>query len=75
MVSLLRPFSNAAVDYAAPFITIQSIRGIRRHLCLFNCLNNRAIHLDMSFKLDTDSFLNAFSRMASQRSIPKVMFS
>ena len=74
MVSLLRPFSNAAVDYAAPFITIQG-RGIRRYLCLFNCLNTRAIHLEMSFRLDTDSFLNAFSRMASQRGIPKVMFS
>ena len=25
--------------------------------------------------MDTDSFLNAFSRMASQRGLPEVMFS
>ena len=73
----LRPFTNAAVDYAGPFITIQgrSIRRAKWYLCLFTCLNTRAIHLEMSFKMDTDSFFNAFSRMASRRGIPKVMFS
>ena len=29
----------------------------------------------MSCKIDTDSFLNAFSRMASRRGIPEVMIS
>ena len=38
-------------------------------------LNTRAIHLDMSFKMDTDLFLNAFSKMASRRDVPEVMFS
>ena len=73
----LRPFTNAAVDYAGPFITIQgrSIRRAKRYLCLFTCLNTRAIHLEMSFNMDTDSFLNAFSRMTSQRGLPEKMFS
>ena len=73
----LRPFTNATVDYAGPFTTMQgrSIRRAKRYLCLFTCLNTRAIHLEMSFKMDTDSFFNAFSRMASRRGIPKVMFS
>ena len=31
--------------------------------------------MEMSFKMDTDSFLNGFLRMASRRSIPEVMFS
>ena len=70
----LRLFTNAAVDYAGPFITIQRRRA-KRYLCLFTCLNTRAIHLEMSFKMDTDSFLNAFSRMASRRGLPEVMFS
>jgi len=70
----LRPFTNnAAVDYAGPFITIQgrSIRRAKRYLCLFTCLNTRVIHLEMSFNMDTDSFLNAFSRMASRRALPE----
>ena len=29
----------------------------------------------MSFKMDTDSFLNAFSRMTSRRGLPGIMFS
>ena len=73
----LRPFTNAAVDYAGPFITIQerSIRKAKRHLYLFTCLNTRAIYLQMSFEMYTDSFFKVFSRMASQRGIPEVMFS
>ena len=73
----LQPFTNVAVDYAGPFTKIQkrSIRRAKRYLCLFTCLNTRAIHLEMSFKMDTDSFLNAFSRMTSRRGIPEVMFS
>ena len=75
-----RPFTNAAVDYAGPFMTIQgiSIRRVKQYLCLSTCLNTRAIHLEMSFKMDADSFItsiNAFSRMESRRGIPEVMFS
>ena len=75
-----RPFTNAAVGYARPFETIQgiSIRRVKQYLCLFTCLNTRSIHLEMSFKMDTDSFItfiNSFSRMESRRGIPEVMFS
>ena len=31
--------------------------------------------MQISFKMDTDSFLSAISRMASRRGIPEVMFS
>lgn len=73
----LRAFAHRAVDYGGPFITIQG-RGkhrMKRYLCLFTCLATRAIHLEMAYSLDTDSFLNAFYRMASRRGLPKVMFS
>ena len=33
------------------------------------------MHLEMSFKMDTDLFLNAFLRMASRRGIPELIFS
>ena len=73
----LRPFTNAAVGYTWPFIRIHgiSINRAKQYFSLFTCLNTRAIHLEMSFKMDTDSFFNAFSRMASRRGIPKVMCS
>lgn len=73
----LRAFARSAVDFAGPFITVQG-RGKRRekrYLCLFTCLATRAVHLEMAFGLDTDSFLNAFYRMASRRGLPEEMFS
>ena len=72
-----RPFDQTSVDYAGPFTTIQG-RGVRRQkrwLCLFTCLSTRAVHLEMSFGLDTDSFLNAFTRFTSRRGVPKEMAS
>ena len=66
------PFDQAAVDYAGPFITIQC-RGRQRQkrwLCLFTCLATRAIHLEMAWALDTESFLNAFTRFNSRRGVP-----
>ena len=65
---LLRPFTNAAVDYAGPFITIQgrSIRRAKQYLCLFTCLNTRAIHVEMSFQMDTKCILkNGKSKRSS----------
>ena len=73
----LRAFSRSAVDFGGPFMTIQG-RGKRRekrYLCLFTCLATRAVHLEMAYGLDTDSFLNAFYRMTSRRGVPEEMFS
>ena len=73
----LRAFDRVAVDYGGPFITIQG-RGKRRqkrYLCLFTCLATRAVHLEMAFALDTNSFLNAFYRMVSRRGKPKEVVS
>ena len=73
----LKAFTRTAVDFGGPFITIQG-RGKRReklYLCLFTCLATRAVHLEIAFGLDTDSFLNAFYRMTSRRGLPEEMFS
>lgn len=68
----LRAFTNISVDFAGPFLTKQG-RGkarFKRYLCLFACMNTRAVHLEMAYGLDTDSFLNAFYRMTSRRGFP-----
>ena len=65
----LRAFERVGVDYGGPFLTKQG-RGkakAKRYLCLFTCLATRAVHLDMSYSLDTASFINAFTRMVSRR--------
>ena len=67
-----RAFARIAVDFAVPFITIQG-RGKnrqKRYLCLFTCLACRAVHLEMAYGFDTDSFLKAFFRMTNRRGHP-----
>ena len=73
----MRAFSQTSVDYGGPFYTKQG-RGKsrqKRYLCLFTCLAIRAVHLEVAYALDTDSFLNAFFRMASRRGLPQDMIS
>ena len=38
-------------------------------------MHTRAVHLEVGYGLDTDSFLNAFFRMANRRGLPKQMLS
>ena len=73
----LHAFIRVSVDFAGPFISIQG-RGrkrAKRYLCLFTCLLSRAVHLEMAYSLDTDSFLNAFYRMVSRRGLPEEVLS
>ena len=54
----LKAFVQTVVDFAGPLITKQG-RGKSRckhYLCLFTCLATRAVHLEMAYGLDSDSF-------------------
>ena len=42
---------------------------------LFTCLVSHAVHLEIAYGLDTDSFLNVFYRMTNQRGLPVEMLS
>ena len=73
----VRAFTRTSVDLGGTFITIQG-RGKRRekrYLCLFTCLATRAVHLEIAFGLTSDSFPNAFYRMASRRGLPDEVYS
>ncbi|XP_071963874.1 uncharacterized protein [Antedon mediterranea] len=73
----LKAFTRVAVDYAGPFLTKQGRRKVqtKRYLCLFTCLSSRAVHLEMAYGLDTDTFLNAFHRFVSRRGKPEEIMS
>lgn len=71
-------FSNTGVDYAGPF-WIKSSSTARKpfitkgYVCLFVCMQTRAIHLELVCDLTTDAFLAALRRFTSRRGCPKTM--
>jgi len=70
-------FSKVGVDYAGPYFTIAG-RGKpkhKRYMCLFTCMLTRAAHLEVAFSLDTNSFLNCFSRFCDRRGTPSEVIS
>ena len=73
----LKSFTGISVDFGGPFIAVQGKgkRQTKRWLCLFTCLLSRAIHLELVYGLDTDSFLRCLIRMTSRRGYPQEIFS
>ena len=68
-------FACVELDFAGPFITQSGRKTNKRYLCLFTCMASRAVHLEIAFALDSDSFLQCFSRFCSRRITPEHVFS
>ena len=47
----------------------------KAYICLFTCAVTRAIHLEVVTDLTESSFLQAFRRFSSRKSLPVVMIS
>lgn len=58
------------MDYFGPFFIKRARSELKRYGCLFTCLTTRAIHLEVSNTLDTDSFINALQRFIARRGQP-----
>ena len=71
-----RPFKHSGVDYFGPIETKFGRRGrIKRWVCLFTCLSTRAVHIELAYALNTESFLGAYSRFVNRRGRPDSVFS
>jgi DNA-binding transcriptional regulator YiaG len=77
MPATLRAFTHTALDFAGPFETIKGRGKTRekRYLCLFTCMHTRAVHLELAYGLDTDSFLRALQRFIDRRGCPEQLTS
>ena len=61
------PFTYSAVDYFGPFYIKEGRSERKRWGCLFTCCVTRAIHIEVSHTLTTDSFINAYRRFICRR--------
>ena len=61
------PFTYVGVDFFGPYITKEGRKERKRYGTLFTCLVSKAIHIEVSNSLETDSFLNTLCRFIARR--------
>ncbi|XP_075150876.1 uncharacterized protein LOC142224984 [Haematobia irritans] len=76
---LSRPFQNTGVDFAGPFgikrLTARACLITKGYVCIFVCFSTRAIHLEATSDLSTQSFIAALDRFIDRRGCPEKIFS
>lgn len=76
-----KPFEVIGVDHAGPLQYIEGEASTgdytehQAYLTLFTCAVTRAIHIEVTLDLSTQTFLNAFRRMRARRGDVKHVFS
>ncbi|XP_055614852.1 uncharacterized protein LOC129761164 [Toxorhynchites rutilus septentrionalis] len=73
--SYIRPFSFVGVDYFGPMLIRQGRSDVKRWVAIFTCLTIRAMHLEVSHSLSTESFKLAIRRFIDRRGAPAEIFS
>ncbi|XP_054745753.1 uncharacterized protein LOC129250135 [Anastrepha obliqua] len=70
-----RPFTFTGVDYFGPMDVVIGRRREKRWGALFTCLTTRAVYIEISPTLSTESFLLIFKQFVSRRGVPKRIIS
>ena len=71
----VRPFTRTGMDFFGPMMVTIGKKQEKRYGLLFTCLNVRAVHIEVTPSLSTDSTLMAIRRFASRRGYPREIWS
>jgi len=78
-VQQIKPFEISGVDYAGPVVVKRShgrsSASLSAYICLFVCTATKALHLELSSDLSTETFLLAFTRFVARRGPVREMHS
>jgi hypothetical protein len=76
-----RPFTNTGMDFLGPFkvkmrrATRAASGEVDAYVLLFTCYTVRAVHLEVTYGLNTQTVYNALSRFCDRRGVPSVLYS
>jgi transposase InsO family protein len=70
-----RPFTFTGMDFFGPLDVTLGRRKQKRYGVIFTCLTIRAIHIEITDDLTTDSTIMALRRMVARRGQPSVIYS
>ena len=65
------PLSYVGVDCFGPFLIRRGRSEVKRYGILYTCLVVCAIHVEVVYSLDTDSFINSLRRLMARRGSPE----
>ena len=68
-------FIHTVVDHFGPFQIELLRRTLKRWCCLFICLTNKAVHIEVAESLDIESCLAAVTRFIARRGYPNTIIS
>ena len=60
-------FTHCGVDMFGPFIIRERRSSLKRYCALFTCFANRAVHIEVTCTMETDSFIQALCRFMARR--------
>ncbi|XP_060575107.1 uncharacterized protein LOC132732649 [Ruditapes philippinarum] len=70
------PFTVTGVDFSgALYVRSNSRIEHKAYICLFTCASTRAVHLELVPDLSEETFIQAFRRFTSRKSLPHIMIS
>jgi len=69
------PFTITGIDFTGALYVHHNNTETKVYICLFTCAKSRTIHLEVVMDLSVETFLLAFRRFASDRSLPKIVVS
>ena len=61
------PFTHCRVDMFGPFTVKQRRSTVKQYVAMFKCMTSRAVHTEVTFSLDTDSFILALRRLVARQ--------
>ena len=69
------PFTFTGVDFTGALYIEDRGGEIKVYICIFTCAVTRAVHNEVVRDLTVQTFLLAFRRFSSQKSLPSIMIS